>query len=93
MISFITPDLHYAIPLSLNLTDVLDFSLAEFLLKKVKFDETHNWVNPQLDDEAFTVATDSLVTEEKDIDTGRFSFSSTRSLTWTTNQRSTSCSI
>ena len=71
MISFITPDLDYAIPLRLNLTDVLDFSLADFLLKKVKVDETHNWVDPKLDDDAFTVASDSLVTEEKDRDTGR----------------------
>lgn len=71
MITFITPDLHYAIPLSLNLMDVLDFSLAEFLLKKVKHDETHNWVDPKLDDDPFTVATDSLVTEEKDPSTGR----------------------
>ena len=71
MISFITPDLHYTIPLSLHLTDVLDFALAEFLLKKVKHDETHNWVDPKLDDDVFTVASDSLVTEERDSETGR----------------------
>jgi len=71
MISFVTPSLVYHIPLSLHLTDVLDFALAEFLLKKVKHDETHNWVDPKLDDDTFTVATDTLVTEEKDPMTDR----------------------
>ena len=70
-INFITPDLVYHIPLSLHLTDVLDFSLAEFLLKKVKHDETHDWVDPKLDDETFNVEKDELLTTEADPVTGR----------------------